>query len=65
MRKQNVNKPRACEIKIWVALAMLLRVGITIYKVMSLTIDQLQLSNNPRKKMYVYFYFYILVVIYF
>ena len=49
MRKQNINKPRACEIKIWVALAMLLRVGITIYKVMSLTIDQLQLSNNPSK----------------
>ena len=64
MRKQNINKPRACEIKIWVALAMLLRVGITIYKVMSLTIDQLQLSNNPSKKMYMFYYHYYYIMFY-
>ena len=40
--------PKAWDIKICVALAILLLVGMTMYKVISLTMDQLQFNKSPK-----------------
>ena len=60
MRYGDIASPNAWLTKICVALAKLLRVGMTIYSVISLTMAQLQLSSNPEKIkiMYGTYYFY-------
>ena len=50
MRYGDIASPNAWLTKICVALAKLLRVGMTIYSVISLTMAQLQLSSNPKKE---------------
>ena len=47
MRYGDIASPNAWLTKICVALAKLLRVGMTIYSVISLTMAQLQLRSNP------------------
>ena len=65
MRYGEIASPSAWLAKICVALAKLRRVGMTMYNVISLTIDQLQFKSNPESRKvnfliqrYIYIYIY-------